>query len=61
MKKAYLIHGAGRYNIAGKSALSNKEKQYAVDMGFRTVNTNTIVFYLPNKLQSRCIIFAVKP
>lgn len=42
MKKAYLIHGVGRYNITGKSALSNREKQYAVDMGFRTINTNTI-------------------
>lgn len=31
MKKAYLIHGVGRYNIVGKSALSNKEKQYAID------------------------------
>ena len=42
MKKAYLIHGVGRYNIVGKSALSNREKQYAIDMGFRTINTNTI-------------------
>ena len=52
MKKAYLIHGVGRYNIVGKSALSNKEKQYAVDMGFRTINTNTInyedTFFLEN-------------
>ena len=52
MKKAFLIHGAGRYNITGKTALSNKEKQYAVDMGFRTVNTNTInyeeTFFLEN-------------
>ena len=44
MKKAFLIHGVGRYNIVGKSALSNREKQYAVDMGFRTINTNTINF-----------------
>lgn len=44
MKKAYLIHGVGRYNIVGKTALSNKEKQYAVDTGFRTINTNTINF-----------------
>ena len=42
MKKAYLIHGVGRYNITGKSALRNREKQYAVDVGFRTINTNTI-------------------
>jgi len=52
MKKAYLIHGVGRYNITGKTALSNKEKQYAVDMGFRTINTNTInyedTFFLEN-------------
>ena len=44
MKKAYLIHGVGRYNIVGKSSLSNREKQYAVDTGFRTINTNTINF-----------------
>lgn len=52
MKKAYLIHGVGRYNIVGKAALSNREKQYAVDMGFRTINTNTLnyedTFYLEN-------------
>ncbi len=52
MKKAYLIHGVGRYNIMGKSALSNREKHYAVDMGFRTINTNTInyedTFFLEN-------------
>jgi len=52
MKKAYLIHGVGRYNITGKTALSNREKQYAVDMGFRTINTNTInyedTFFLEN-------------
>ena len=52
MKKAYLIHSVGRYNITGKTALSNREKQYAVDMGFRTINTNTInyedTFFLEN-------------
>ncbi len=52
MKKAYLIHGVGRYNITGKTALSNREKQYAIDMGFRTINTNTInyedTFFLEN-------------
>ena len=52
MKKAYLIQGVGRYNITGKSALNNREKQYAVDMGFRTINTNTInyedTFFLEN-------------
>ena len=44
MKKAYLIHGVSRYNIIGKAALKNREKYYAVDMGFRTINTNTINF-----------------
>lgn len=52
MKKAYLIHGVGRYSISGKSALSNREKQYAIDTGFRTINTNTInyedTFFLEN-------------
>ena len=52
MKKAFLIHGVGRYNIVGKTALSNKEKQYAVDVGFRIINTNTInyedTFFLEN-------------
>lgn len=42
MKKAFLIHGAGKYYISGKSSLKNREKYYAVDMGFRTIHTNTI-------------------
>lgn len=52
MKKAYLIHAVSRYNIAEKSALKNREKYYAVDTGFRTINTNTIhyedTFFLEN-------------
>lgn len=59
MKKAYLIHGVGRYNIVGKAALSNREKQYAVDMGFRTINTNTInyedTFFLENIIYNELI------
>ena len=59
MKKAYLIHGVGRYNIVGKSALSNREKQYAIDMGFRTINTNTInfedTFFLENIIYNELI------
>lgn len=59
MKKAYLIHGVGRYNITGKTALSNKEKQYAIDMGFRTINTNTInyedTFFLENIVYNELI------
>lgn len=59
MKKAYLIHGVGRYNIVGKTALGNREKQYAVDMGFRTINTNTInyedTFFLENIVYNELI------
>ena len=59
MKKAYLIHGVGRYNIVGKSALSNREKQYAIDMGFRTINTNTSnfedTFFLENIVYNELI------
>ena len=59
MKKAYLIHGVGRYNIVGKSALSNREKQYAIDMGFRTINTNTInfedTFFLENIIYNELV------
>ncbi|MCR5608127.1 MAG: hypothetical protein K6G26_03610 [Lachnospiraceae bacterium] len=32
MKKAYLIQGVGRYNIVGKAALSNREKQYVMSL-----------------------------
>lgn len=59
MKKAYLIHGVGRYNIVGKSALRNREKQYAIDMGFRTINTNTInyedTFFLENVIYNELL------
>lgn len=59
MKKAYLIHGVGRYNIVGKAALSNKEKQYAIDMGFRKIHTNTInyedTFFLENVIYNELI------
>ena len=52
MKKAYLLHGVSRYNLVGKASLTNREKYYATDMGFRTINTNTInyedTFFLEN-------------
>ncbi len=44
MKKAYLIHGVRKYNLSGKHSLENREKFYAIDMGFRIINTNTIGF-----------------
>lgn len=59
MKRAYLIHGVKKYHIAGKAALENKEKQYAIDMGFRTINTNTInyedTFFLENIVYNELI------
>ena len=51
-KNAYLVHSTGRFNLSGKTALKNKEKLYAIDTGFRTINTNTInyedTFFLEN-------------
>lgn len=60
MKKAYLIHGVGRYNITGKKALGNREKFYAVDTALRTINTNTInyedTFFLENVIYNELIM-----
>ena len=60
MKKAYLIHGVGRYNITGKTALGNREKFYAVDTALRTINTNTInyedTFFLENIIYNELIV-----
>lgn len=44
MRKSYLLHTVQKYNLAGKEALKNKEKFYAIDTGFRTINTNSINF-----------------
>ena len=59
MKKAYLIHGVGKYSLSGKVALKNKEKLYATDMGFRTINTNTInydgTFFLENIIYNELV------
>ncbi len=59
MKKAYLIHGVSRYNLVGKAALANREKYYAIDMGFRTINTNTInyedTFFLENVIYNELL------
>lgn len=59
MKKAYLLHEAGRYDIIGKRAFSNQKKPYAVDCGFRTINTNNInyedTFFLENIIYNELI------
>ena len=44
MEKACLISRVKRFNIVGKRAMSYVEKQYAVDTGFRMVNTNLVNF-----------------
>ena len=44
MEKSDLLHAVKRYNLVGKSALQGREKFYAIDMGFRTINTNTVNF-----------------
>ena len=44
MQQAFLIHRVKRYNLVGKTALKSRDKFYAVDMGFRTINTNSINF-----------------
>ena len=52
MKKAFLIHGVKQYHLTGRGVLNGREKYYAIDMGFRTINTNTInyedTFFLEN-------------
>ena len=60
MKKAFLIHAVPRYYITGKAALKSREKYYAVDMGFRSIYTNTILFedsfFLENIVYNELII-----
>ena len=52
MQKAFLIHPVQKYDIVGKAALQSKQKYYAIDTGFRTLQTNTInyadTFFLEN-------------
>jgi len=41
MKKCYLIREINRYSIPGKEVLKSNPKYYAVDNGFRIINTNS--------------------
>lgn len=41
MKKCYLIREINRYSIPGKEILKSNPKYYAVDNGFRIINTNS--------------------
>ncbi len=59
MEKACLIDRVKRYNIVGKQAMAYVEKQYAVDTGFRMVNTNLVniedTFFLENILYNELV------
>lgn len=59
MEKACLINRVKRFNIVGKQAMSYIEKQYAVDIGFRMINTNLInysdSFFLENIIYNELI------
>ena len=59
MEKACLIDRVKRFNIVGKQAMVYVEKQYAVDTGFRMVNTNLVniedTFFLENIIYNELI------
>ena len=60
MEKAFLISRVQRFNIAGKETLKTKEKQYAMDMGLRIIQTNTVhfedTFFLENIIYNELIV-----
>ena len=60
MKKAFLVHPVRRYYISGKASLKSREKYYAIDMGFRIINTNTVsyedTFFLENVIYNELIV-----
>ncbi|MED9905122.1 MAG: ATP-binding protein [Lachnospiraceae bacterium] len=59
MEKACLINRVKRFNIVGKQVMSYVEKQYAVDTGFRMLNTNLVnfedTFFLENIVYNELI------
>lgn len=59
MEKACLVDRVKRFNIVGKQAMSYIEKQYAVDTGFRMINTNLVnfedTFFLENIIYNELI------
>ena len=60
LEKAYLISRVKRFNIVGKEILKTIEKHYAIDMGFRTINTNLVnyedTFFLENIIYNELIL-----
>lgn len=59
MEKACLVDRVKRFNILGKQAMSYIEKQYAVDTGFRMINTNLVnfedTFFLENIIYNELV------
>ena len=59
MDKACLIDRVKRFNIVVKQAMSYIEKQYAVDTGFRMINTNLVnfedTFFLENIIYNELV------
>ena len=59
MDKACLVNRVKRFNIVGKQSMSYIEKQYAVDTGFRMINTNLVnfedTFFLENIIYNELI------
>ena len=59
MEKACLIDRVKRFNIVGKQSMAYIEKQYAVDTGFRMLNTNLVnfedTFFLENIIYNELI------
>ncbi|MCX5775876.1 MAG: ATP-binding protein [Firmicutes bacterium] len=60
MEKAFFISRIKRFNIDGKEVLKTLEKQYAVDLGIRTINTNLIkfdnTFFLENLIFNELVV-----
>ncbi len=60
MEKACLINRVKRFNIVGKQAMKYIEKQYAVDTGFRMLNTNLVnfedTFFLENLIYNELVV-----
>ncbi|MDD3207592.1 MAG: ATP-binding protein [Bacilli bacterium] len=60
MEKAFFISRVKRFNISRKEVLKSIEKQYAVDSGLRTINTNSInyedTFFLENIVYNELIV-----
>lgn len=60
LEKAYLISRVKRFNIVGKEVLKTIEKHYAIDMAFRTINTNLVnfedTFFLENIIYNELIL-----